>query len=787
MKSIFNLPPTTKEDLNRFKNETERFKNGSISPTEFRSFRVTNGIYEQRERGTYMLRVRFTAGVVLPDHMRALSSVSLKYGNSVLHVTTRQDIQVHSVELDNIYPALLELYDAGLSPKGGGGNTVRNIVSCYDAGVCEKEVFDVTPYAIALAEFLLADPLSFRLPRKFKIAFSGCSSDCAGSTINDVGFIAKKRGKEFGFTVYTGGGMGAHSRVAKLLEEFIPTSDIHFTAEAVKRVFDKHGNRKNKNKARLRFLIDQIGFERFKELYKSELSELRQDNFPTLQIRDIPKNDHPIPESGKQPPEGFDKWCDRNTVSQRQKEYYFVQIPLMLGDIPADVLEKLADVIEKHGERMVRTTPRQNLVIRWIHENELAELYNELMELNLAGNIAPILSNTIPCAGASTCQLGICLSRGLANAVINDLKRSDLDLDKFGDLNINISGCPNSCGRHPVGNIGVYGAARRIDGRLAPHYVIQLGGKVAEGETRLAEGNVAIPAKNVPAFIADFLRAFQESSQFPDYDTFIESEGRKISEKLITKHKRMPSFEEDKNYYFDWDADTLFTLEGRGAGECSAGVFDLIQVDLSSAEEALREGKLLTATILAARSLLITQGHEAKDDLQSLELFAKHFINAGFVNESFGNLIENARHSVRASQPEETFETDKEEVALLIKAVKNLYDQLDQSLRLTPMKSEKTAPSETSQSARTPRTEQTIPSEPKIDHKADFHNVVCPLNYVKTKLLLEQMKSDQILEVILNDEGVGNVPASAEQDGYKVLSEKKEGKYWRVLIKKEQV
>ena len=172
MKTILNLPPTIEDDLNRFKEEIERFKKGTISPVEFLSFRVTNGVYEQRDRGTYMLRVRFTAGIVLQEHMKVLASVSRKYGNGILHITTRQDIQVHSVNLDNIYPALLELYHAGLSTKGGGGNTVRNIVNCFDAGVCEKELFDVTPYSIALAKFLLSDPLSFRLPRKYKIAFS---------------------------------------------------------------------------------------------------------------------------------------------------------------------------------------------------------------------------------------------------------------------------------------------------------------------------------------------------------------------------------------------------------------------------------------------------------------------------------------------------------------------------------------------------------------------------------------------------------------------------------------
>ncbi len=269
METIFRLPETHAEDLAAFKEETERFKKGAVSPAKYRSFRVPQGVYEQREEGRFMLRVRLTAGAVLPDQMRALAVIARKYGNGVLHVTSRQDIQVHSVSLDSIHPALVALYHAGLSTKGGGGNTVRNITACYDAGVCTRECFDVTPYAVGLTEFLLVDPLSFQLPRKYKIAFSGCPQDCAGATVNDLGLIAKRRGDESGFAVYLAGGMGARSRVADLFEEFVPAVRIHLTAEAVKRVFDKHGNRKNKHKAMLRFLIEQMGLERFRTLYEA--------------------------------------------------------------------------------------------------------------------------------------------------------------------------------------------------------------------------------------------------------------------------------------------------------------------------------------------------------------------------------------------------------------------------------------------------------------------------------------------------------------------------------------
>jgi len=773
MQTIFNLPETLGDDLDRLKQKTEQFKSGSISAAEYRSFRVPQGVYEQREEGTFMLRVRLAAGAVLPHQMRTLAHVARTYGNGILHVTTRQDIQVHSVPLDGIHPALVELYKAGLSTKGGGGNTVRNLTACYDAGVCVRQAFDVTPYTVALTEFMLPDPLSYQLPRKYKIAFSGCPDDCAGATVNDLGFIAKRRGDELGFAVYVGGGMGAHSRVADLLEEFAPADEIHFVAEAVKRVFDKHGNRKNRHKARLRFLIEKIGLERFRALYDSELSELHKTGLPELSVRDVPKRDRPIPKAEAPPHEGFAQWRQRNVVAQKQDGYNLVTLPLPLGDIAADTLERLADVVEAHGEGAARTTQSQNLVIRWVHDNELSALHQELNELELAETLAPVIRNAVACAGASTCKLGICLSRGLAKATIDELSRDGLDLDKLGELNIHISGCPNSCGRHPIGQIGLFGAARRIGGRLVPHYIVQLGGAVEEGKTKLAEGKNAIPARNVPALIAEFLKAFQESTQFPDYDGFMEAHGREIAGQLAAKYKRVPPFEEDKNFSFDWGADVLFSLAGRGPGECGAGVFDLIEVDLDSAGEALRDGNLFTATVLAARALLVTQGLEAKDDEEALGLFGKHFIEGGFVDGSFRKLLDNAARAVHASEPNTACESEVHEVSALVDAVRKLYDTMDPSLRFQP-----------AGRATASETENASNKEPESDREADFRGVVCPLNYVKTKLLLEQMTTGEVASILLDQEGAHNVPESAEQDGHKVLAVKQEGEHWQVFIRK---
>ena len=319
MQTIYNLPENIKDDLGRFREEVKQFKNGTTSPAEFRTFRVPQGVYEQREEGIFMLRARLAAGGVLPHQMRTLASVSRKYGNGILHATTRQDIQIHRVTIDDIHPALMELYSVGLSTKGGGGNTVRNITACYDAGVCDQEAFDVAPYAVAVTEFMLPDPVNYQLPRKYKIAFSGCPDDCAGATVNDLGCIAKKRGNELGFAVHVGGGLGANSRVAKPFLDFVPADEIHLVAEAVKRVFDKHGNRKNKHRARLRFLIEQMGLEGFRELYEAELLELRKDGLPMLSVRDLPGRELTEVAAEASSSDGFSVWKEKDTNNKKGK------------------------------------------------------------------------------------------------------------------------------------------------------------------------------------------------------------------------------------------------------------------------------------------------------------------------------------------------------------------------------------------------------------------------------------------------------------------------------------
>lgn len=517
-------------DLDEFHSSIEQFKAGTLSAGHFKELRVSLGIYEERMDGTFMVRARLFAGILLPHHMKALASAARTYGNGTIHITTRQDAQIHGVPLDNLHAALVHLAETGLSTHGTGGNTIRNVTACPNAGVCRNEAFDVTPYAISLTEFLLQQSNSFHLPRKFKIAFSGCPNDCAGGTVNDIGFIAKFNDGRPGFAVHAGGGLGARSRIADLLEEWVPAGDMYAVAEAIKRVFDKHGNREDRGKARLRFLLDKIGFEAFKELYKIELAHLRDTAMPESNYWETTPPFRSHSETSPTQLDAYSEWRRLYVSPQKQTGYSSVKIPLFQGDISDTALVRLADIIQQFGEGLARATQSQDLTVRWLSDHELPSLHRQLAALGFTAAAAP--ENLSVCAGASICRLGICQSRELAAAICEEFVRRNLDSsDKLRRVKINISGCPNSCGRHQIGDIGLYGVMRRIDGEPVPHFILQLGGHVEEGATRLAAGKEAVPAEHVPVVLANLLQVYSES-EADTFGAFLETGGREIAQDL---------------------------------------------------------------------------------------------------------------------------------------------------------------------------------------------------------------------------------------------------------------
>ncbi len=690
MSTTCKLPAGLADDLAAFDEQTRRFERGEISFAEYRAFRVPQGVYEQRDEGLHMLRVRLAAGLVLPEQMKTLARVSQRYGDGALHVTDRQDIQIHAVPLAHLHRALVELHAARLSTKGGGGNTVRNITACPLAGVCDKERFDVAPDAVALTEHLIDDPSSYRMPRKLKIAFSGCPDDCAAALVNDLGFIARSRNGQRGYAVYVGGGMGAHCRIGELLEPFVPADRIHHVAQAVKRVFDLQGNRRNRKKARLRHLIEDIGLEQFRDLYIAQRRELPSDD-PAPAPRRLAPPGQPATPRHHHPGRGFESWLATNVLAQKQPGYHLVQIPLHCGNIAAQTLDRLAEVIADHGQQRAHATQSQNLSLRWVRDDELAAVHDKLAALELAEPVPPVLRQLVSCPGPATCKLGLCLSRGLAQAVTDELRANSLDLSALADVNIHISGCPNACGRHPIAAIGLYGAARRAHGRLAPHYVLQLGGRLGEQRTRLARGRHTIPARHVSAVITELLRAFRDSPQFPDFHAFVDVAGEALLASQAANHRHLPAFDVDPSLYHDLSSEKPFTLAGRGAGECGAGVFDLIELDLAHARGAAARQRYHAATVAAARALLVTRGLEARDDTDALRLFSERFLDDALMADHYRPLLEAARQAAITADPEHSFDADPSLCVAFVAAVQQLYDGLDASLRFRPIETPSTS------------------------------------------------------------------------------------------------
>ncbi len=360
----------------------------------------------------------------------------------------------------------------------------------------------------------------------------------------------------------------------------------------------------------------------------------------------------------------------------------------------------------------------------------------------------------------------------MASAIADEIRRSGISLTgAAGELSLHISGCPNACGRHPVADIGLYGAARRINGYLVPHYVVQMGGKVHEGSTRLAEGNESVPARNIPKFMVEFIKALQSSAHRNDFEAFLRADGRAICAQLAKKYASIPEYEQDKTYYFDWGADEPFSLAGRGPGECGAGVFDLIEVDLASADDAIKSNRRFAATVLASRALLVTRGEQADSDKQSLSLFDKHFAQTNTLAAEHHAVVKAGLLAVEAADPEAAFTASAQQVNGLIEAVKALYTAMGPSLRVS-------APAAVAAPG------APIAADVKPDASKDFRGVVCPLNYVKTKIALGTIKPGQLLQVLLDEQGAKNVPESAVKDGHQVLSILPDGGHWKVLIRR---
>ena len=684
---FYKVPENLASELEELDSYIERYRSGEIEAATLKVRRVPFGCYEQRTDGTYMVRIRTTGGALTPRQLRTIAEVSAHYGNPAIHVTTRQEFQIHDIALENILPVMRELLQVGLAARGGGGNTVRNVLVSPDAGVGLDEVFDPSPYAFALTSRLIAEPDSWMLPRKFKIAFSNSTADTSYAEFNDLGFVAQLRDGAKGFRVFAAGGLGTKPEVGHLLHDFIPAADVYAGTTAIKRLFDKHGNRKNRHAARLRFLWNSLGEARFRELYEEQLQQVRVENPPALVIEEVPQSStFPSFAPEVDQTHEFAQWKERYVEPQKQTELVSVLVPIFLGNLKNEDAIRLADFLEPFGNYVVRAAFGQNLRLRNIPEAYLPNVFHLVQEITELASGPRLLGNSISCTGADTCKLGICLSKGALAATADRLKNSDLDLNQISEFRLNLSGCPNTCGQHMLADLGFFGNVGRKEQQMFPAYMVVAGAEIGEGKARLARQIDRVSARDLPQFVHEVLKLWLvKKDSFSSFAVYVDGEGTQDIRAIADRFRAIPEFSVDQTYYYDWGAKDTFSLVGKGLGECSAGLFDLIEVDLKSARhlrEELRSGDsqdedaLVAIALRSARALLITRGIEAPTDSAVFENFRKHFIQAGLIGARFEPVIAAAQQ-----KNTEALNQLEEEVFALLEAVEALYRSMDNSLR----------------------------------------------------------------------------------------------------------
>lgn len=628
------MPPHLAKELDIFENEIALKKQGKIDDKIFAETRLRRGSYGQRyDNGQRhdghttrkleypagpitkgpntlwdapgMQRIKIPFGGLNAGQLEVLAELAEEYSDGIAHITTRQDFQLHFVHIDDVPSLMRRLAAVNITTREACGNTVRNVTACPYAGVCRDQGFDVTPYAKALAYYMLGHPDTQNFGRKFKVGFSGCADNaCSLMRIHDIGLVAATReidGKiRRGFAMYVGGGLGTVPYQAKPFEEFVPEEELLPLSQAIGRVFARLGEKKNRNAARMKFLVVKLGMDEFKRLVREERAILPPDERWTSYLKDVERyEEQPLkPPSLLQitpaAPEGFAEWQKTNVYPQRQPGYSTVTIALPLGDITATQLRKVADLARQFVKETIRSTVEQNLILRWVSDADLPALYTELKAAGLATPGAGTITDIVSCPGTDTCKLGISSSRGLANELRSRLTAQNGSLDEaVRNLHIKVSGCFNSCGQHHIADLGFYGVSRNKNGYTVPHFQVVLGGQWTEnaGSYGLAIG--AVPSKRIPEAVeritSRYVAGRQEGESF---QAFVRRIGKAECKTMLEDLTAVPPHDVDPSFYTDWADAREYTIGDMGTGECAGEVVSPLEFTLTACEREVFEAQL---------------------------------------------------------------------------------------------------------------------------------------------------------------------------------------------------
>ncbi|WP_281336625.1 HEPN domain-containing protein [Flavobacterium eburneipallidum] len=660
--------PIVQKEIIDLEKKIFSFRNGQIDDERFRSLRLARGIYGQRQEGVQMIRIKLPYGKVTSEQLRRITEVSDKYSTGRLHITTRQDIQIHYVSLDRTPELWADLAKDDITLREACGNTVRNITGSELAGVDVDEPFDVTPYAHGLFQYLLRNPICQEMGRKFKISFSSSDKDTALSYLHDLGFIPKIVNGEKGFKIMFAGGLGSQPSHAELLSEFVPVNQIIPTAEGIIRVFDRHGERAKRLKARMKFLIKDLGREEFLRLVDEEKKALP---FHSYEI-DTTAFEGPITEPLLAVPsvtiddvEAFEAWKKSNVIAQKQAGYVAIGVKVLLGDFYTDKARLLADLIKNYGANELRFSLRQNIVIRNIKEENLPFFYQELAKLEMVSLGYDTVGDITACPGTDTCNLGIASSTGIAEELERVIKTEYPQYSNNTEIEIKISGCMNACGQHNMSAIGFQGMSINAGKLVAPALQVLLGGgRLGNGEGRFSDKVIKIPSRRGPDALRFILNDFDANGNGQSFLNYYDAKGEKYFYEFLKPLADVTNLTDAD--FVDWgNADNY--VKAVGVGECAGVVIDLVATllfeakdKLTVAQESFAEGKWSDAIYQAyagfvngAKALLLSENEKTNTHAGIVDLFDKVFVatNKIQLDSTFAELV----YQINKNEPSEAF------------------------------------------------------------------------------------------------------------------------------------
>ena len=642
--------PVIENDIIDLADKIAKFKNLQIDEEKFRALRLARGVYGQRQPGVQMIRIKIPYGKMSFRQLRRIADLSDEYASSKLHATTRQDIQIHYVSLDKTPELWAKLEQDNITLREACGNTVRNVTASDKAGIDPNEPFDVSPYAHAIFEYFLRNPICQEMGRKFKIALSSSEEDSAFTFIHDVGLIPKlqiENGNEIrGFKVFIGGGLGAQPFLAKLSHEFLEESKVIPFIEGLLRVFDRYGERARRQKARLKFLVNDLGLEEVLRLVEEEQQALKSKVYHVdvnafKSTPDLPEDkDYSsvvVDDQAK-----FQRWKETNVFEQKQKGYYAAYIKLLLGDMSSDLARRFADIAEKYAADDIRITVNQGYLLKFIKEDALKPLFNELNGVGLAEPGFDSAADITACPGTDTCNLGISSSTGLARALEDVIKDEYPDLIHNNNLKIKISGCPNSCGQHGMASIGFHGSSMKNGMNVLPAVQIMLGGGVnSDGEGEIAERVVKVPSKKAPDALRLILDDYDGNAQDGEYyKDYFKRQGKMYFYNLLKPLANLEEVSEED--YIDWGQDRKFFVQ-TAVGECAGVIIDLVSTllfdsdeKLGWAEESLEQGYYADSIyhsynvfVNSAKAMLLGEDVKNSSHMSVISDFDRLFVQKG--------------------------------------------------------------------------------------------------------------------------------------------------------------